>query len=263
LERWVSRVFASPHDLATAFVAKNGFRNDDFNTYLYRTTDSGKTWTSISGDLPKSPLNVIVQDRRNAQLLIAGNDLGVYVSVDSGGRWVRMKANLPTVAVHDLTIHPRENDLAIATYGRAFWVGDITPLQELSPDLLEQTAHLFDIEPRARYNFSPQEMNYHLFGDAYADAPNEPEALVVNYFLKEDAAEAKITVADSSGTAIRQFSTPAKRGLNRALVPLAGSRRGRDGSVDAVPLNVGDYLVTVEVAGEKRTKPARVRPRIQ
>jgi photosystem II stability/assembly factor-like uncharacterized protein len=263
-ERWASRVFASPHDPATAFVAKNGFRNDDLNPYLYRTTDAGKTWTSISSDLPKSPLNVIVQDRRNARLLIVGNDLGVYVSLDSGSRWVQMKANLPTVAVHDLTIHPRENDLAIATYGRAFWIGDITPLQELSPDVLEQTAHLFDIESRARYDFSTQGMNYHLFGDAYAETPNEPEALVVNYYLKEDArAEAKITVADSTGAVVRQFSMPAKRGLNRALVPLAGSRRGRDGTVDATPLNIGDYVVTVDVAGEKLTKPARVRSRIE
>ena len=121
---------------ATAFVAKNGFRNDDFAPYLYRTTDYGRTWTSLAANLPASPINVVVQDRRNPHLLIVGNDVGVFVSIDDGGRWSRLDANLPTVAVHDLTIHPRENDLVVATYGRALWTGDITPLQELSADVL-------------------------------------------------------------------------------------------------------------------------------
>ena len=83
--------------------------------------------------------------------------------------------------MHDLTIHPRENDLVLGTYGRAFWTGDITPLQELSAEVLDKPAHLFDIEPRARYGFSTQGMNYHLFGDKYIEVPNEPEALVINY----------------------------------------------------------------------------------
>src|SRR5205807_2718885 len=130
--------------------AKNGFRNDDFAPYVYRTTDYGRTWTAIAGNLPNAPVNVVVQDRRNRQLLVAGNDLGVFVSIDGGARWSALKANLPTVAVHDLTIHPREHDLVLATYGRALWAGDITPLQELSEANASASAYLFDIEPRAR-----------------------------------------------------------------------------------------------------------------
>ncbi len=133
VDRYVSRVFASPHDAGTAFVAKSGFRNDDFRPFLYRTTDLGRTWTSIGRGLPDSPINVVVQDRRNTDLLIAGNDLGVWVSIDAGANWSRLKANLPAVAVHDLTVHPRENDLVIGTYGRGIWVGDIRPLQEARP----------------------------------------------------------------------------------------------------------------------------------
>jgi photosystem II stability/assembly factor-like uncharacterized protein len=262
-DRWVSRVFASSHDPATAFVAKNGFRNDDFAPYLYRTTDYGRTWTSIAGDLPTAPINVVVQDRKNRQLLIVGNDIGVFVSIDGGGRWFRLKANLPTVAVHDLTVHPRENDLVIATYGRALWAGDITPLQELSGELLNRSAYLFDIEPRARYGFSTQGMNYHLFGDKYLEVPNEPEALVINYYLNaESSAQAKIAVSDSTGHIVRQVEGPAKKGLNRALVNLGGGGgRGR-GAVTTPPLGVGDYTVTVEVAGVTLTKSARVRARI-
>ena len=138
VDRWVSRVFASPFDANTAFVSKNGFRNDDFAPYLYRTTDGGKTWTSITANLPKAAINVVVQDRKNKNLLVVGNDIGVFVSIDSGASWSRLKANLPTVSVTDLVIHPREGDLVLGTYGRGFWTGDITPLQELTPEVLDQ-----------------------------------------------------------------------------------------------------------------------------
>jgi photosystem II stability/assembly factor-like uncharacterized protein len=270
-DRWVSRVFASPHDPATAFVAKNGFRNDDFAPYLYRTTDYGKTWTAVSGNLLNAPINVVVQDRRSAQLLVVGNDVGVFVSIDGGARWSRLKANLPIVAVQDLTIHPRENDLVLATYGRALWAGDITPLQELSEEIAGKAAHLFDIEPRARYGFGTQGMNYHLFGDKYLTVPNEPEALVLNYYLRADAGgEAKVTVADLTGKTVRQLTGPAKHGLNRALVTLGGGGGrggagggGRGGGPAVAPLAPGEYVVTVEVAGEKLTKTARVRTRVQ
>ena len=261
-DRWVSRVFASPDDPAVALVSKNGFRNDDFAPYLYRTADYGRTWTAIAGNLPQAPVNVVVQDRRNRNLLLVGNDVGVFVSIDGGGHWSQLKANLPTVPVQDLTIHPRENDLVLGTYGRAFWVGDITPLQELSAAVLDAPVHLFDVEPRTRYQFGTQGMNYHLFGDAYIEVPNEPEALAVNYLLKADAGSAAITVSDSKGQTVRQITGPAKAGFNRALVPLNGSGgRGGRGATPVAPLAAGDYTVTLEVAGQRLTKTATVRAR--
>jgi photosystem II stability/assembly factor-like uncharacterized protein len=297
-DRWVSRVFASPHDPGTAFVAKNGFRNDDFTPYLYKTTDYGQTWTSIVANLPPGAVNVVVQDRKNRNLLIVGNDMGVFVSIDVGGSWTRLKANLPTVAVHDLVIHPRENDLVIGTYGRGFWVGDISPLQDLSPDTLTQPVHLFDIEPKAHYGFGSQGMNYHLFGDKYIEVPNEPDAMVINYWIKEGAAgapsttstgsgqagsgQARVTITDVSGKQIAQLQGPVRAGLNRiqwnmtsspaggaapggrgggraASAPGATAGQGR-GAGSLVP--PGDYLVTLDVGGEKQTKVGRVRERI-
>jgi hypothetical protein len=104
-------------------------------------------------------------------------------------------------------------------------------------------------------------MNYHLFGDKYLEVPNEPDAFAINYYLREDAAgEAKITVSNSAGTQVRQVNGPAKRGFNRALVPLGGGGRG---AAAVAPLLVGDYVVKLEVAGATLTKPARVRARIQ
>jgi photosystem II stability/assembly factor-like uncharacterized protein len=278
-DRWVSRVFASPFDAGTAFVAKNGMRNDDFAPYLYRTTDYGKTWTPIAGNLPNFPVNVVVQDRKNRNLLVVGNDIGVFVSIDGGGAWTRVKANLPDVAVSDLTIHPRENDLVLATYGRALWTGDIVPLQELSAEVLDKPAYLFDIEPRARYSFSTQGANYNLFGDKYLEVPNEPDALVVNYYLKMDQPQtARVTIADAAGQVVRQADSPAKAGLNRLNVSLTGgggrgrgagsggaasAGQGRGGSGGSGALVPGDYMVTITVAGQTLTKPARVRERIR
>ena len=214
-DRYVSRVFASPHDAGTALVAKSGFRNDDFRPFLYRTTDFGKTWTSISANLVASPINVVVQDRKNPNLLIVGNDLGVWVSIDAGAAWTRLKADLPTVPVHDLTIHPRENDLVLGTYGRGIFLGDITHLQELSTAVLDKPFHLFAVEPRTAYNFRAQG-NFHLFGNAYIEVPNEPDALIVNYALRaRDGAGARVTIADFKGNELAQLKGPAEAGLNR------------------------------------------------
>ena len=269
-DRWVSRVFASPHNAGTAFASKTGFRNDDFRPYLYKTTDYGATWTSIVGDLPNYAVNVVVQDRKNANLLYVGTDRGVWVSIDAGAHWVRLQANLPAVAVSDLTIHPREGDLVIGTYGRGMWTGDVSFLPELIPDFNSKTAYLFDIKPKARYGFGSQGMNYELYGDKYLSVPNEPEAIVINYYLKADQPTgAKVTVTDKDGRVMRQLDGPGKAGMNRVLWSLtggggrgAGGGGGRAGGAPAIVPTVGDYSVTVEVGGEKLTKPARVRERI-
>jgi photosystem II stability/assembly factor-like uncharacterized protein len=278
-DRWVSRVFASPFDAGTAFVSRTGFRNDDFAPYLYKTTDSGRTWAPIAGNLPNYPINVVVQDRKNRNLLVVGTDVGVFVSIDGGGAWTRLKANLPDAAVHDLTIHPRENDLVLATYGRALWTGDITPLQELSAEILDKPAYLFDVEPRPRYGFSGQGMNYNLFGDRYIEVPNEPDALIVNYYLKADAASGlRITIAEPGGRVLRDVQSTGRAGLNRLNVSLAGgggrgrgafaagaasATQGRAGAAPSGPLAVGDYVVTLTMGDVTLTKPARVRERIR
>ena len=265
-DRYVSRVFASPHEVGTAFVAKNGFRNDDFKAYLYRTSDFGKTWTAITGNLVESPLNVIVQDRKNKDLLIAGNDLGVWVSVDAGQIWDRLRANLPTVAVHDLTVHPRENDLVLGTYGRGVFVGDITHLQELSSTMVAKPGHLFAIEPRTPYGFRALG-NYHLFGHAYIEVPNEPEAIVISYHLPaKDEKGARVTITDIRGDTVAQLKGASEAGVNRVLWNMrrggAVEGRGAAGGRGAGPtLPPGAYRVVVDVAGQQLSGVATIRER--
>jgi photosystem II stability/assembly factor-like uncharacterized protein len=251
-ELWVSRVFASKFDAGTAYVSKTGFRADNFRPYLFRTTDYGRTWTSISAGLPDKPLNVIVEDVVNRDLLFVGNDRGVYVSIDGGAHWSALRANMPTVPVHDLVIHPRENDLVVGTYGRGMWITDIGPLREMSASTLETELHLFDIEPKAPRGEGAWG-NYQLYGDRYNKTPNEQDALAIVYYVRDGADKATVTIADAAGEIIRTFDAPARRGVNRAFWNLRNDRRE--------PYPIGDYTVTVTVGLQRATKIGKIRSR--
>jgi hypothetical protein len=188
-------------------------------------------------------------------LLIVGNDLGVWISLDGGGAWMRLKADLPTVPVHDLTVHPRENDLVLGTYGRGLFVGDITHLQQLTPAAVQSPLHVFDIEPRTAYQFRALG-NFHLFGDAFLEVPNEPDALVVNYFVREpQESGATVTITDISGTTIATLKGSAQPGLNR----VSWNMRRAGGPL----LRAGDYRVTVAVGDAQQMKIGRIRERIR
>jgi hypothetical protein len=242
-------------------------RLDEFKPMLFKTTDFGETWTSIAGNLPQGkPVNVVVQDRKNPKLLFAGTDQGLYASLDGGTSWLPFKNNMPWVKVTDLVIHPRENDLVVATYGRGAWIADISPLQETDKSLLERDVHLFDIEPCTQRVYTVAG-NYQLLGDSHLFTPNEPNAVIINYYLKAKAGEeAKITVTDSAGTVVAEMTGPAEPGLNAASWGMRARRTGqprgeeggfgRGGMVDP-----GEYTVKLDVAGKSLTKKAVIRYR--
>ena len=214
-EYWLSRVFASHHKQGTAYVSKTGYRRDDFKPFLYKTIDFGKTWVSISGNLPDEPINVIFEDRKNANLLFVGTEMGVYVSLNGGQTWTRMKNNMPTNAVHDLLIHPRDNDLVVATHGRGIFITDISPLQELNEKTLAEDVYLFKIEPKKA---RPFRMGRGLSGHRHFTAPNEQTGIVLYYHLKTKPDDSvQIIITDPYGKEINEFKRKANAGLNKSI----------------------------------------------
>jgi len=127
----VSRIVASKYDEGTVYLTLNGRRDDDFAAYIYKSTDYGKTWLDISGNIPGGPVNVIREDPKNKDILYVGTDLGVYVTLNGGKEWHVLANGLPTCFVWDLIIHPRDNTLVIATNGRGMYViDDVSPIQD-------------------------------------------------------------------------------------------------------------------------------------
>lgn len=248
---WVSRVFASSFDEGTAYVAKSGYRRDDLRPFVFKTTDYGTTWRAITNDLPDRPVNVIYEDGRNPNLLFLGNDMGVYVSIEGGERWVRMRGNMPrAVPVHDLLVHPRENDLVVGSYGRGLFITDVGPLRELNPEVLAEDLHLFQIEAktlprRKRWG------NYRLYGDRHMTTPNE-RGLAINYYLKTGGDdEVVITVKSLAGKEIRSLPGSSDAGLGQVIWDMA------DESEQMVA--PGLYTVVVEVGELRAERSARVR----
>ena len=217
---WVSRVAASNSDPGTAYVTYSGYRNDDFRPFIYKTTDFGQTWTPIVGDLAVGPVNVVREDVRNPNLLFAGTEFGVYVSVDAGQHWAKMKNNMPTQPVHDLKIHPRENDLIVATHGRGAFIADIEPLQEISPAVLAEDAHLFAIKSKVRWTgfdrANSSSLNF--------AGQSEPTGIVVNYYLKAKAkSDVKIRVLKGN-MVLNEINGSGNPGLNSAVWNMTGRR---------------------------------------
>jgi photosystem II stability/assembly factor-like uncharacterized protein len=130
--KWVSRMVASQYDLGTVYMTQNGKREDDFNVYVWKSTDFGETWQDISGNIPLGPVNVIREDPVNRNILYVGTDIGVYVTTDGGKSWAVLGGNLPSCFVHDLIIHPRDNVIVIGTHGRGMWAVDAEAVNKKS-----------------------------------------------------------------------------------------------------------------------------------
>ena len=207
---WVSRVEASHHDPAVAFVTLTGFHRDDFRPFVFRTSDFGKSWTSLGRNLPQASVNVIVEDRKNRDLLFVGTDFGVFASLDRGESWSQMQKKLPTIAVHDLLVHPRENDLVVGTHGRGVFITDISPLQELTREVEGGEANLFEIEPKVQWVMPSQPA---VSAQNFA-GENEPHGVVINYYLGTEAADVRLRFFKGDQL-IHEMEGPGEAGLNR------------------------------------------------
>ena len=238
LPEWalVSIIEPSPHDPASVYLAATCYKQDDFQPYLFKTNDYGKTWTKITTGIPDNDFTrVIREDPVRRGLLYAGTETGLYVSFDDGAHWQSLRLNMPAVPIHDFVI--KDDDLVAATHGRSFWIlDDISPLRQVSDEVCEASVHLFQPRPTTRFltavsysmpptpgkNFAflgPFQVTYRQQEIAtgekvkqYLDAgQNPPEGAIIHYYLKErPQGEITLTFLSASDQVIRTFSSEEK-----------------------------------------------------
>ncbi len=267
-DKWVKRVVASAHDDNTAYAGFSGYRthNED-KTYLFVTKDLGKTWTNISGGL-NNPIFDVEEDPDAANVLYLSGDFGIHVTVDQGKNWTPFSTSAPNTVVRDMAIQRRDREMAIATYGRGFYVADIGPIKEFTPAVFDSAAHLFDIKNTIAWR------RYERRGDTLgemAKADNPPVGQSIYYYLKADAQKVTITIKDLEGSQIAELSQSsaealrpsAKKGLQKVFwglnriaagAPAGGGQRGAGGGGmrggGGATVEPGAYKVTLTVDGK-------------
>jgi photosystem II stability/assembly factor-like uncharacterized protein len=249
---YVSRIVASTNEMNTAYLAYENHQNADFKPYLFKTTDAGRTWTSIKGNLPANQsVWAIAEDHVNPNLLFVGTEFGLFFTVDGGQKWIQLKGNLPVIQVRDLVIQRRENDLVLGTFGRGFYILDnYTALRAITPATLKQDVMLFPVKDALMYIQSQPigGRGKSFQGESYFTADNPPFGATFTYYLKdalktrkerrqeaekkapvvsmpsraelsaEDEEEAPaiiLTVTDSSGRVVRRLTGPITAGIQR------------------------------------------------
>jgi hypothetical protein len=214
---YVTDIHPSPHDANTVFVTLNDFQRGNFKPYVLKSTDLGRNWTAISGDLPqRDPAWTIVQDHVKPGLLFLGTEFGLNFTVDGGQHWVKIHGGMPTIPIRDLEIQKRESDLVAASFGRGFFVlDDYSALRSLDANTLAQEATLFAVGRKAR---SYDEIGYYRAQGDNVASPNPPMGALLTYYVREDApsgAKYVLTVTDGSGKQVRQLDAVSKAGLHR------------------------------------------------
>ena len=253
---YVGYLVASQHEADTVYAALNNHKSADFKPYVLKSADRGRTWTSIAGDLPeRGSVYSLAEDHVELGLLFAGTEFGLFFTLDGGGKWVRLEGGLPTIAVRDLAIQQRENDLVAGTFGRGFYIlDDYSPLRGLTREALEQEALLFPVKKTWMYvPARPLELRGKSFqGDAWFSAPNPPFGAVFTYYLEDELTTREkrrqkvekeklekgepvfypsweelraedreeepailLTVTDADGNVVRRLTGPTKAGFHR------------------------------------------------
>jgi photosystem II stability/assembly factor-like uncharacterized protein len=251
-QRWITRIECSPFDANTAFLALDRHRNDDRRPYLFKTTDAGATWQPIMANLPaEGPIHVVRTDPVHKDLLYVGTEFGLFVSRDGGGAWHRLRGGLPTVAVHDLVVHPRDHELVIATHGRGIYIFDIAPLQELTPDVLSSEVHLFNVKPAERFVHQGVRWPSRAFV-----APNPPFGVAIHYYLGKDAKRpVRISIVDAAGKPVTEIVGASEPGLQRAQWDM---RSGKDDGEEPQTVPAGEYGVRLQIGETTVVRKVRI-----
>jgi len=237
----------SHFDAGTMYIAANRYQQDDFRPYFWKTTDYGKTWTSITAGIPMGAYaRSIREDPTRRGLLYAGTETGVYVSMDDGAHWEPLQLNLPRSSVRDLAVHG--SDLVAATHGRSFWViDDISLVRQLADSVTSRSAFLFQPSIAIRWGSG---------GGASLTAGQNPRGgAVIDFYLKAaPAAGTKVTLEfrDASGKAIRTYTSdsPEPDTAKKSAVDSIGMR-ARDAMKDSVVYSAADSLVSARAGGNR------------
>jgi hypothetical protein len=216
----VAMVAWSPTREGTLFAVFDGHQDNDFRPHGVRSDDYGRTWRSISSNLPAfGPAKSIAAHPRNGELLFVGTDFGVYFSRDGGGAWLPLRSGLPTNSVQGILVHPRENDLVIGTHGRGFWVLDqLNLLEALTPEVVN--THSFLAPPRRGTQIRDVARGRKNWGHTYYATKNPPRGAIIDYWLGAQSAgqPVRIEVLDARGGIVRTIDQPAaQRGARRAV----------------------------------------------
>ncbi len=222
-QTYVSRVVASRFNEAIVYATLDNHRNNDFKPYVLRSIDYGAHWTSVGGNLPANgSVQVIREDLAEPNLLFAGTEFGVFYTALGGGSWTQLKYNIPTVAVHDIVIHPREHDLVIGTHGRGIYIiDDITPLEKLG-EANRVGTYLFAVKSATEYNPNGSVpggvRGAGATGDREYSAPNPAFGAIITYFLRDSlpkGGDVTLGIYDATGKRVRELTANKKRGMHR------------------------------------------------
>jgi photosystem II stability/assembly factor-like uncharacterized protein len=280
----VSNIEPSRYDTGTAYFSVDGHQANNRDPWIYKTTDYGRTWRLIVNGIPKSPMSyvhVVKEDPVRRGLLYAGTENALYVSFNDGDSWQPLQNNLPHAPVYWLAFQEHFNDLAIATYGRGFWIlDDLSPLQELTPEVMAADAHLF--RPRAAYRFRNVPGQVSMPNDQTA-GQNPPYGAAINYWLKAaPSGPVTVTIEDQQGRRVRTLQGSRNAGVNRihwdlrneptkqamlrtAALHAPETRPGPEGRSApgtgrlSVLMPPGTYTVKLAVGGREYAQPLEVR----
>jgi photosystem II stability/assembly factor-like uncharacterized protein len=271
--RWVGKVLASRHDARAAYVVFDGHTDDDLRPYLFKTTDGGTTWSSIAGDLPNGIVARTIEEHpRTPDVLFAGTELGLYWTFDGGRHWTLAAGNMPRVRVDRVLVHPRTNDLIVATHGRGMIVlDDIASLEGGDPAAMRDDARLFPPRPAVqRYQWR----DLPWAGARSFVAPNPPDGALIDYALRDAPAATadsmrtvKIQILGADGAVVRELAGPDAKGVHRVVWDLraalpfvpAADDSGYYGAYRGPLVIPGRYTLKLVARGRELTQPLDVR----